>query len=317
MRPVPAKVLVLLGSLLGLPFLGACLGDSSVSGPPDDDPSTFLVFISDRAGTESIHRVDPDGSQLRQITGARGLDTEPDCAAGTPDLVFTSVERDGPRRELYFLNSVGSLRRLTVRQGAGEEDYSAAWSPDGQRIAFITSGRGQFGGAANRLATMNTDGSVVEGVGDDLRGVDVDWSPAGHGMALASEGSPADGDLDLFVVDEEGNARAVASDPSLSETEPAWSGADDRVAFTVMSPDGSGGDIYTVRADGSDLRQLTTHGAADRHPTFSPDGSRIAFASDRSGNFEIYVMDADGSDVRQVTGHPDRDVMPTWCSIGP
>lgn len=51
-------------------------------------------------------------------------------------------------------------------------------------------------------------------------------------------------------------------------------------------------------------------------PKFSPDGTRIAFASSRDGNFEIYTMRVDGSDLRRLTSHPGSDNAPTWSPDG-
>ena len=60
-------------------------------------------------------------------------------------------------------------------------------------------------------------------------------------------------------------------------------------------------DIYTMNADGSDVVQLTDNDSRDQYPVWSPDGSRIAFVSNRSGVSELYVMGADGSNVQQLT----------------
>ena len=60
-------------------------------------------------------------------------------------------------------------------------------------------------------------------------------------------------------------------------------------------------EIYTARADGSDLRRLTRNVAYDAEATVSPDGSRIVFTSTRDGDIELYTMKVDGSDVRRVT----------------
>ena len=51
-------------------------------------------------------------------------------------------------------------------------------------------------------------------------------------------------------------------------------------------------------------------------PVFSPDGTRIAFMSNRDGNPEIYVMNRDGSNVRRLTNHPAGDGSPTWSPTG-
>ena len=60
-------------------------------------------------------------------------------------------------------------------------------------------------------------------------------------------------------------------------------------------------EIYTAKADGSDLRRLTTNDAYDAEATVSPDGKRVVFTSTRDGDIELYTMNVDGSDVRRVT----------------
>jgi TolB protein len=67
-----------------------------------------------------------------------------------------------------------------------------------------------------------------------------------------------------------------------------------------------------MNADGGDPVRLTTDPARDSDPTWSPDGARIAFASERDGNLEIYVMNADGSNPRRVTNNPGTDLVPDW-----
>ena len=76
------------------------------------------------------------------------------------------------------------------------------------------------------------------------------------------------------------------------------------------------GDIYRMNLDGSGRRRLTDHAAIDGAPAVSPDGTRIAFESERDGNSEIYVMDVDGRNVRRLTSHPARDSSPAWSPDG-
>jgi hypothetical protein len=95
----------------------------------------------------------------------------------------------------------------------------------------------------------------------------------------------------------------------------------DRVERPVWSPDGQRlafyreDDIYTVAADGSDLRRFASERSRESDVTWAPDG-RIGFASDRSGNWDVYVMNADGSHVVRLTHDPANDVHPTWSPDG-
>ena len=75
-------------------------------------------------------------------------------------------------------------------------------------------------------------------------------------------------------------------------------------------------DIYVVDPNGSDLKRLTEEPADDRHPVWSPDGSKIAFESQRDGNWELYVMDSDGSNVFRLISNLRDDQYPAWSPDG-
>lgn len=92
---------------------------------------------------------------------------------------------------------------------------------------------------------------------------------------------------------------------------PAFAGHNGKIAFTKA------GEIWTMNADGSNPTQLTNTGGGNRSPRWSPDGTRIAFASGRDGDLEIFVMNADGSDQRQLTFNTDPgDKFPSWTADG-
>jgi Tol biopolymer transport system component len=87
--------------------------------------------------------------------------------------------------------------------------------------------------------------------------------------------------------------------------------------IVFVSDRGEGEEIYVIEPDGSNERRLTHsgEGKGSRIPFWSPDGSRIAFASDRDGERgknSIYVMNADGSNVQRLTDHGGGDYTPTW-----
>ena len=75
-------------------------------------------------------------------------------------------------------------------------------------------------------------------------------------------------------------------------------------------------DIYRQRIDGSAITQLTDDENNDVMPALSPDGKTIAFASDRSGNWDLYLMDADGGPAVQLTNDRTHDIHPSFSPDG-
>ena len=73
-------------------------------------------------------------------------------------------------------------------------------------------------------------------------------------------------------------------------------------------------EIYVMDADGENPRNLTNHPFKDTEPSWSPDGRRIVFVSDREAdaNPDIFVMNADGSNPKNLTNHPEDDLAPAW-----
>jgi len=83
-----------------------------------------------------------------------------------------------------------------------------------------------------------------------------------------------------------------------------------------VQPNIANADIYVVKSNGTGTTRLTSSPGADLNPAWSPDGARIAFASDRAGNREIFVMNADGSNPVRLTNHPSADYLPAWSPDG-
>jgi TolB protein len=87
----------------------------------------------------------------------------------------------------------------------------------------------------------------------------------------------------------------------------------DKIAYVVAR---HGDDfIYTMKANGTDKTELTNCGPGECYPSWSPDGTEIAFQGQYDG-IGIYVMDANGSDVRRLSTAPALDVRPSWSPNG-
>jgi len=119
----------------------------------------------------------------------------------------------------------------------------------------------------------------------------------------------------IYVVRNDGSdRRLVTADGS----HPAFFPSGSAIVF-VRSVDGRR-QVFTVRLDGSGLRQLTSGPSESFDPVVSPDGKRIAFAGDRDresrDRHDIYTMRADGSDVRAAIAGPRSEREPDWAPSG-
>jgi dipeptidyl aminopeptidase/acylaminoacyl peptidase len=85
------------------------------------------------------------------------------------------------------------------------------------------------------------------------------------------------------------------------------------IAFTTSGPQE---DLFVSRLDGSDYRRLTDDAFRDRGPSWSPDGSRIAFYSDRSGTYDVWSIRPDGSGLAPLTQGSGNPGFPVWSPRG-
>jgi len=232
-------------------------------------------------------------------------------AAG--QIAFAS-DRDG-NVEIYVMNADGSNPRKLTDHPATDGD--PAWSPDGTKIAFVSNRDGNF-----EIYVMNANGSNQRNL---TRHPDHDWDPAwspdGTKIAFTSH---RDGNFEIYVMNADGsNQRNLTRHPDY-DGGPAWSPDGTKIAFRSTRDRTKWNreiyvlncEIYVMNADGTSQRNLTNHPAQDVYPAWSPDGTKIAFRSNRDGNFEIYVMNADGSNPRNLTRHPARDEYPAWSPDG-
>ena len=89
-----------------------------------------------------------------------------------------------------------------------------------------------------------------------------------------------------------------------------------QIAFVASLGANGASDIFTTDLAGETIVNLTGDDAPDRSPSWSPDGTQIAFASRRENNWDLYLMNADGGGLRRLTDDPAYDGEPAWSPDG-
>jgi Tol biopolymer transport system component len=110
-----------------------------------------------------------------------------------------------------------------------------------------------------------------------------------------------------------GVAAAMLALPTAARA--SYPGANGRITFASRVVGGTY-DIFVMNPDQTGLLKVTSDTANDRDPAISPDGTKIAFRTDRDGNDEIYVMNADGTDPTRLTTDAAQDYGPAWSPDG-
>jgi TolB protein len=255
-----------------------------------------LVYQASVGRHVQLFSVRPDGTRARQLTHLADSDAispawspdgkriafARDYLAGTPNehLDIVTIDADGSR-----LHAMG----LTGLNG------SPVWSPDGSRVLWAHPG-------GFELAGPDGSGSLSIAMAGDVQSPT--FSPDGKRIAFFR---PERGGAGLYVVRIDGTGlRRVKAFPKGLAGKVDWSPDGARIAYSTPDFDRSGlsANVYTIRADGTGLVQLThDNGGATQNglDSWSPDGKQFAFVSNRSGSFQVYIMSADGSHVSQIT----------------
>lgn len=320
---VGVAVLGLLGAF-GLGLLGP--GGGSTPGPSASAsaaPSTISAAPSltspgsPSAGSSGGGSPSPDGSPAA-TTGS--------CPALADDgtrIAFWSDRSGTADTELWVVDPAGTTISLLI-SGADADGFSdsfPAWSPDGTQVAFAR--QGSTGEADVYVVAADGSGSARRVTTDAARDWYPTWSPDGRWIAFASlrDGPNAS----LWAVAADGSGDAIRLTGGADSRTPAWSPDGSMIAYSTGPVASS--DIallpLEITSDGphptGEPVALTSGTEADRSPSWSPNGERLAFARDTGGGKrDIFVVAVAGSEAAQpLTSTADLDEgNPTWSPDG-
>lgn len=267
---------------------------------------SHMAFASNRDGNWEIYYMTLGEEPVRLTDSPDTDDYFPELSPAGGLLIYYSVTKGSSYAALNWMRlKNGSVTRSGEFAPMGGPDV--AFSPDGKLVAFTyTLGEGE---------TMLFVGSVDGGAFRELENHSSTnrnpvWSPYGKTIAVASDRDK--GRSHIYLMDEDGtNVRRLTSG-DMNEVEPAWSPNGKSIAFVVLEDEDTS-NIYIANSDGTNVRNVTQEtGTYNENPVWSPDGSMIAFWSDRTGNREIYYMRLDGTGLTNLTNNPAEDENPTW-----
>lgn len=263
-----------------------------------------VVFDSDRDGDHEIYVMNPDGSDLVQLTDNEDRDEFPAVSPDGTTIAFMRNSSEGVH--IYTMRADGSgTTRLTEDVGPLVSRAMPAWSPDGSRIAFY---RNPPDDNAD-IYVMDADGSnLTRLTSTDGHDLTPTWSPDGTSLMFASV---VEGRYLIHSINADGTGLRRLTDHDGSEIYPSWSPDGTRLVFSRQN--GRAYHLFTMGTDGSDPVQLTYGATRDGSPSWSPDGELILFSSDRTGSWELYSLDPSTGQVSEsLTPFGNRNFWPRW-----
>jgi len=286
-------------------------------------------------------------SNVRQLTDG-GENAEAYFSFDGADLIFQSTRESGQCDQIYAMKTDGSgLRR--VSNGEGRTTCSFFY-PDKRRVLYAST---HLGGKAcppkpdfsrgyvwpvydsYDIFSANADGSDRKRL-TTTPGYDAEATINRDGRIVFT--SVRDGDMEIYAMNGDGSdIRRLTHRPG-PDGGPFFSADGKRIVFRgrPLTPgpeltdymsllrDGlwrpTSLEIFVMNADGSNLHQVTSLGGANFAPFFTPDGTRIIFASNhhnpRGRDFELYLINTDGSALERVTVNPTFDGFPMFSPDG-
>ena len=255
-----------------------------------------------------------------QLTDGPGYDSDPDWSPDRRFIVYTSYRNDA--LELWVLDVQGGGSHALVANGAVNLD--ARWSPGGNRIAYVSTafkGRwhvfvlgvsdGKPAGEAVRITEEKDSGLPRYYYSKFDQYLSPTWSPDGKELILVSNRGDVWGSGDIWRMNAEPDApmRLVRKEETNWKAHPDWARDGHRVVYSSYLGR-QHNQLWLTTAEGGDPFELTYCECDHTRPRWSPDGRRIAFASNEEGNVSLRVVTMPAGAVEAVVAATRRYLRP-------
>jgi len=310
-----------------------------------DSKTVLYGAYSEKDSKIQIFRLDLETNQVTKISDGLSSDEQPNISPDGKTIIFYA--KSDTRLGIYAMNVDGkNVRKLA---GAREYDYAPTWSPNGKMIAFV----GYADDRGHRIYVMDADGSNPRGISTGTQGTigTLAWSPdsteimyrAGDrnseiyimnadgsaprrltnspeedsGPALSPDGKQVvfSIDGDIAIINTDGSGLRVFKD--VFGIDPSWSPDGKQIVFSGLTNDSSGRPLTIVNADGSGKKVVVAgNDISDAWASFSPDGKRILFTSNREGGSKLFTVNVDGTGLKTLTPKDGDDMDGAWSPDG-
>lgn len=261
----------------------------------------LVFFIGDGPGADNLHVVRPDGTGEKRLThdGAH----LPRWIGNPGEITFAGPGTSPDSGRVFAMKTDGTNRRVL----ASVYGRSPVLSSDGTRIAYLV---GPL--RTTEIWVANVDGTAARKVagGPPISAWNPAWSPDGSRIAYTYGDSTQR--LQIHIVKVVASIRDTAITDTLDALVawqmPAWSPDGSKLAMQWNKDLGQGSGIAVIDLASRTFRlneipsREGRDPVRDEMPSWFPDGRRIVFRSNRSGNVDLWMMAEDGTGVRQVTG---------------
>jgi Tol biopolymer transport system component len=285
------------------------VSDTVTVSPPS--PAGKIAFTSNRDGNPEIYVMNVDGSDVTRLTNDPGWDWWPAWSPDGTRIAFTSSR--GGHNDIYVMNADGTGVTQLTTSTTSYGSQAPAWC--GHKIAFTTDVPIQ---TAPEIYVMNDDGTEVTQLTSNGSMYDryPSWSPTCAQIAFTKDPGGKD---QIYIMNADGtDVRNLEYEPG-DHSYPAWSPDGTHIAFSreLITNPGNSYEIYVINVHDSQQTRLTLNSAYHLYlsPTWSRDGSQIAFQSNNDGSPGTYVMNADGSGMTRIADgfYYNR---PAWFGAG-